>query len=239
MVLTPDQVIRFFSELPEHLLAIARFALTTGLRDANVRGLQWDNVDFAQRLAWVRPNEAKAGELITVPLNADAIAVLRSRLGHHSTHVFTFAKIGKGGKVLWRRPITKRSNNGAWRKARERAGLPGLRFHDLRHTWATWMAQAGVPELVLQRLGGWADLRMVSTYAHLAGSGLHLFADSIRLPGATLQPSTAATNWLQSGGGEALADEESEESVGWTMGFEPTTTGITIRDSTVELRPPR
>ena len=42
--------------------------LTTGLRDANVRGLRWQNVDFAQRLAWVCSNEAKGGELITVPI---------------------------------------------------------------------------------------------------------------------------------------------------------------------------
>jgi hypothetical protein len=63
----------------------------------------------------------------------------------------------------------------------------------------------------------------------LARSGLHLFADSIRLPGGTLPPPPPATNWLQSDSGEALANDESEESVGWTMGFEPTTTGITKR----------
>jgi integrase len=242
IVLTAERVIGLFAELPEHLLAIAGFALITGLRDANVRGLLWEHVDFAQRLVHVRPDDAKGNQWITVPLSDDAVAILRSQLGRHPKYVFTYAKkIGRGeaGRIV-RLPITKRSNNTAWRKARDRAGLSGLRFHDLRHTWATWMAQAGVPELVLQRLGGWADLRMVSTYTHLAGRGLHAFADAIRLPQSPAWPREgSATFWLQSDGGEALAHAESEQDLGWTMGFEPTTTGITIRDSTVELRPPR
>jgi len=96
------------------------------------------------------------------------------------------------------------------------------------------MAQAGVPEVVLQRLGGWADLRMVSAYTHLAGHGLHVFADAIRLPqsaAAALSQEGSATFWLQSKGGEALASGESKQELGWTMGFEPTTTGITRRRS--------
>jgi Phage integrase family len=92
---------------------------------------------------------------------------------------------------------------------RASGGLPGLRF--LRHTWATWMAQAGVPELVVQRLGGWADLRMVSAYTHLAGRRLHAFANAIRLPQSPVPPREgSATFWLQSDGGEALAHGESE-----------------------------
>jgi len=184
-VLTPDQVGRFFGELPNHLLAITRFALATGLRDANVRGLTWANVDLAGRLARVWGDQAKGGALIPVPLNDGAVSVLRGCLGQDPTHVFTYPKIGKGGLVLWRRPITKRSNNTAWCKARERAGLPGLRFHDLRHTWATWHAQAGTPELVLQKLGGWQDLRMISAYTHLVGRGLHEHAEAIKLPEPT------------------------------------------------------
>lgn len=207
-VLTPEQVGGLFAQLPEHLLAIARFAMATGLRDANVRGLKWENVDLGQRIARVWPDQAKGGALIAVPLNDAAVAVLRACLGQHPTHVFTYPKVGKGGLVLWRRPIGKRSNNTAWRAARDRAGLPGLRFHDLRHTWATWHAQAGTPELVLQKLGGWQDLRMVSAYAHLVASGLHEHAGAIKLPEPTY-------NFPHSGKSvEAVTDAEKAELVG-------------------------
>ncbi|HEX4596613.1 MAG TPA: site-specific integrase, partial [Burkholderiaceae bacterium] len=148
-VLTPEQAATFFKELPAHLLPMVRFALATGLRDSNVRGLLWQNVDLGRRVARVWGEDAKAGELIPVPLADDAVAVLQGCLGEHPTHVFTFAKIGKKGRILWRRPITSGSNNTGFRKARVRAGLPKLRWHDLRHTWATWHAQAGTPAIVL------------------------------------------------------------------------------------------
>jgi hypothetical protein len=66
--------------------------------------------------------------------------------------------------------------------ARKRAGLPALRWHDLRHTWATWHAQAGTPAIVLQALGGWKDARMVRTYTNLAAIDLLDHANAIRLP---------------------------------------------------------
>jgi integrase len=185
-VLTPEQAATLFSELPGHLLPMVRFALSTGLRDANVRGLLWENVDLARRVARVWAADAKAGELIPVPLSDDAVAVLQGCLGHHPTHVFTYPKIGKGGIVKWRRPIASGSNNTAWRSARKRAGLPALRWHDLRHTWATWHAQAGTPAIVLQALGGWKDARMVRTYTHLAAIDLLDHANAIRLP--TISP---------------------------------------------------
>jgi integrase len=166
------------------------------------------------RIGRVWPDEAKGGELIAVPLNDDALAVLRACQGQHPTHVFTHAKVGKGGRVLWRRPIGKRSNNTAFRKARDRAGLPGLRWHDLRHTWATWHAQAGTPELVLQRLGGWADLRMVSTYAHLVGQGLHAHAGSIRLPPVPIDAPRGDSFDDSDAGEERLTAEELPEFIG-------------------------
>ncbi len=182
-VLTPESAGRLLEELPAHLAAMARFALSTGLRDANVRGLQWSEVDLAQRVAWVWPDDAKAGRAIGVPLSDDAISVLQGELGKHATHVFTYAVVDKHGKELRREPIGKRTNNTGWRKARERAGLPGLRVHDLRHAWATWHAQAGTPLMALQALGGWSTPAMVQIYAHLAGQNMHGYANAIRIPG--------------------------------------------------------
>ena len=60
------------------------------------------------------------------------------------------------------------ANTLAWRKALKRAGIENFRWHDLRHTWASWHRQAGTPTHELQRLGGWRSSVMVERYAHLA-----------------------------------------------------------------------
>jgi hypothetical protein len=58
-------------------------------------------------------------------------------------------------------------------------GIEDFRWHDLRHTWASWHIQNGTPIHVLQELGGWSDIRMVQRYAHLAPEHLACYADNI------------------------------------------------------------
>lgn len=60
-----------------------------------------------------------------------------------------------------------------------RAGIEVFRFHDLRHTWASWLVQAGVPLSVLQEMRGWESIEMVLRYAHLAPSHLTEHAKQI------------------------------------------------------------
>ena len=67
----------------------------------------------------------------------------------------------------------------AWIHALQRAGITDFRWHDLRHTWATWQRQAGTPTHELQRLGGWLTGAMVERYAHLAPD--HLASAASRL----------------------------------------------------------
>jgi integrase len=179
--LTPQQARRLLDELPPHLAQMARFALATGLRMTNVTGLDWSQVDLHHRSAWIHPDQAKAGRAIGVPLNAEAMAVLSEERGRHPVRVFTFQG----------RPVQRTSTH-AWYKACRRAGLEGLRWHDLRHTWASWHAQAGTPLSTLQELGGWSSAEMVKRYAHL--SNAHLLAFAERIP--------AATNLARHGGRE-------------------------------------
>ena len=89
--LTRDEARRdFLTELPEHLADMAAFSLATGLRAANVTGLQWTQVDLTRRLAWIHPDQAKARKAIAVPLNAEAMALVQKQVGKHLTHVFSF-----------------------------------------------------------------------------------------------------------------------------------------------------
>jgi integrase len=169
--LTREEAERLLAELPEHLNAMARFALSTGLREANIVGLEWSQVDLDQRRAWIHADQAKTKRALAVPLNADAVLVLREQVGKHPQRVFTFNG----------HPVT-RANNHAWRKALQRAGIDDFRWHDLRHTWASWHVQAGTPLNVLQELGGWASLEMVMRYAHLGADHLTEHAERISRP---------------------------------------------------------
>jgi len=166
--LTRDEAQHVLAELPDHLADMAAFSLATGLRAFNVTGLQWTEVDLARRLAWVHPDQAKARKAIPVPLNAEAVSLVRKQLGKHLTHVFSFR-----GK-----PITQVSTK-AWYGALERAAVSNFRWHDLRHTWASWHVQNGMPLFALQELGGWESAEMVRRYAHLAADHLAPFAERL------------------------------------------------------------
>ena len=123
---------------------------------------------FDGRLAWVHPDQAKARRAIAVPLNADALVLVQRQLGKHVTHVFSY----KG------RPIIQVSTKAGY-AALERANIRDFRWHDLRHTWASWHAQNGTPLFALQELGGWESAEMVRRYAHLAADHLAPYAERL------------------------------------------------------------
>jgi len=72
-----------------------------------------------------------------------------------------------------------RANTKAWRKALRRAGIENFRWHDLRHTWASWHVQNGTPLYVLQEMGAWESEAMVRRYAHLAPATLQRHAERV------------------------------------------------------------
>ena len=166
--LTHEEADLLLSLLPAHQAAMARFALATGLRQRNVAQLQWSQIDLKREVAWIHPDQAKARRAIAVALNADALSVLRELHGQHAEYVFTYHA----------KPIGQ-VNTKAWKKAVREAGLGDFRWHDLRHTWASWLAQQGVPLNVLQEMGGWSSVEMVRRYAHFSPEHLREYADLI------------------------------------------------------------
>jgi len=166
--LTIDEVQRLLKELPEHLQDMVIFTLSCGLRYSNVLKLEWSQVDLKAAHVWVAASNSKNGKALSIPLNAQALAVLQKQVGKHPTLVFT--KVGKR---------IARANGQVWRNAVKRAGIVDFRWHDLRHTWASWAVQNGVTVFEVQHLGGWSSSRMVERYAHL--SSAHLAAAASKL----------------------------------------------------------
>ncbi|WP_373282236.1 tyrosine-type recombinase/integrase [Silvimonas terrae] len=166
--LTPAEAKQLIKELPAHWKVIVQFALATGLRKNNILQLRWSQIDMARRVAWVHPDEAKAGRGIGVPLNQTAVNAIQACMGAHDEFVFTFE--GKPMRI---------DSNSAWRSALLRAGIKDFRFHDLRHTWASWHIQNGTGLAELQEMGGWESAEMVRRYAHLAPDHMHSHASKL------------------------------------------------------------
>ncbi len=165
-----EEADRLIAELPRCLAAMTRFSLATGLRRYNVTHLEWDQVNLDRRTAWIHADQANVGKPIHVPLNTEAAVVLREQQGLHPRWVFPYR-----GK-----PIIK--PNEAFNAALIRAGIENFRWHDLRHTWASWHVQAGTPLPVSKELGGWASLEIVMRYAHLGATHLAEHAERISGP---------------------------------------------------------
>jgi integrase len=186
--LTQDEASRLMQELPKHLVPLVTFSLATGLRHANVVGLQWQDVDLIRKHALIHPDQAKTKKAIPVPLNETAVSVLQKQMGKHPQYVFTY-----NGKPV------KQCNTKAWKKALERAGIKNFRWHDLRHTWASWHVQNGTSLQELQQLGGWTSFEMVLRYAHLSSDHLKSAAERVRV-----------TNWLQSAMSDSVQNSASQ-----------------------------
>jgi len=174
--LSPEDAARLLSELPTHLADMAEFTLATGLRQRNVSYLKWESVSLERGTAWIEASASKSRKAIVVPLNKDALRVLKRRLGMHPKFVFTFRD----------KPVAQASTK-AWWNALERAGIEDFRWHDLRHTWASWHVQSGTSIQELKELGGWSSIEMVLRYAHLGGE--HLKTAASRIEGTNLSQS--------------------------------------------------
>jgi integrase len=187
--IAPEQTKALLAELPTHQRDIVLFALATGLRQGNVVRLEWSQVDLARGVAWIYADQAKGGRDIHVSLNSTALEVVSRQVGKHPLRVFTF----RGRPIAW-------ANTRAWREALKRAGIVDFRWHDLRHTWASWLVQNGTPLYVVQEMGAWQSEGMVRRYAHLGPAHLAQHAEVIT---AMLKGTNSAQPSDEKGAGEA------------------------------------
>lgn len=136
---------------------IIEFLILTGARKGEVVGLRWDELNFKQG-TWVLPaerNKAKVRKVI--PLSGAALQVLARRKENNCEYVFPNPKTG------W--PIKHFHNT--WDRIRQRAGIPDVRIHDLRHNFASLLINSGRSLYEVQKLLGHSQISTTQRYAHL------------------------------------------------------------------------
>jgi integrase len=154
-----------FTKIGPFAAAAIRLLLFTGCRLREILHLQWENVDLERGLLFLP--DSKSGRK-TVILNAPALAVLAglNRLG-------SYVVPGDGPKKL--RADLKRP----WEAVSKRAGLEGVRLHDLRHTYASFGAGSGLGLPIIGKLLGHTQPSTTQRYAHLDNDPLRRAAENI------------------------------------------------------------
>jgi integrase len=154
-VLTADEETRLLAHCAPHLRPIVVFALNTGMRRGEILGLRWDQIDASGRS--VRVTRTKGGRDRIVPLNDAAAGVVKAqRKTSHGSHVFPSMK---GREFM-------RTVDHSFGRACRLAGIVGLRFHDLRHTFATRLIRRGADIITVQALLGHYSVTVTQRYTH-------------------------------------------------------------------------
>lgn len=143
--LSDEQYTALRDELPTELKAPFVTAYITGIRKSELLAIQWPQVDFEARLITLERDETKGNEARSVPIVAgDMFDLLKAAKQECTGAKFVFNR--NGARI--------RDFRGAWEQACKRAGVPDLKFHDLRRTAVRNMRRAGIPQVIRMKISG-------------------------------------------------------------------------------------
>ncbi|MBV6816053.1 site-specific integrase [Xanthomonas campestris pv. passiflorae] len=143
-----------------HLLPMELVALNTGMRRGELLGLDWADVNLPGKLVTVTVANAKSRKARHIPLNSEAHDTLARWGGGGAGTGLAFPSSRTGRRMD--------NISSSWEELCDTIALPGFRFHDLRHTFASRLVMAGVDLNTVRELLGHSDIRMTLRYAHLA-----------------------------------------------------------------------
>lgn len=174
--LTPEQTARLLAAVRHSqnpmLASIVAFLLFTGARKREVLDAKWQDIDWRQKL-WRIPR-TKSGKVRHVPLSSRALQLLKplnEAADPAVEHIFANPRTGRPFVSIFY----------SWDTARCEAGLPQLRLHDLRHSFASFLVNAGRSLYEVQELLGHADIRTTTRYAHLSRERLREAVEVVRV----------------------------------------------------------
>jgi integrase len=163
--LTLDESRKLIEAADGQMKTFVALALHTGLRRGELVDLQWDDISLRKRELRVRRSKGKRFRV--VPLNKIAHQHL-AKNARHASSPFVFHRSSGNQWVEMRKPF--------W-KALDRAGLPRIRIHDLRHSFISNLIASGVDVRAAQELAGHRDIQTTMRYAHLAPGRLRASVD--------------------------------------------------------------
>lgn len=134
-------------------------ALSTGMRYGELMGLKRSDIDWEHDVITLK--ETKNGEARSIPISGEPLELLKK-------HVHSFAPTSNLIFPSPHNPQNPIDIRSAWKKAVRGAGIEDFRFHDLRHTTASYLAMSGYGLLDIATLLGHKDLQMTKRYAHLS-----------------------------------------------------------------------
>jgi integrase len=141
-----------------YLYPVVVLALSTGMRQGEIMGLTWDDVDLHQGRATL--HETKNGERRVVPLTGKPLELLKA---HAKVRRLDTALLFPGKNP--QKPVDLRA---PWEAALKKAGIEDFRFHDLRHSAASYLAMNGASLAEIAEVLGHKTLQMVKRYSHLS-----------------------------------------------------------------------
>lgn len=171
--LLPEEEGRLMATLTgerSHLCDMVTLAINSGLRVNELFSLKREDVDFHRDVLYIK--HTKTDEDREVPLNDTARELLRGLIQDER----------KGGEFLFTNPNTGTrytTIKTAWLTACRNAGLSNLRFHDLRHTFGTRAADAGVPLPAIRDVMGHRSIQTTERYAHATDEGKRRAVEAI------------------------------------------------------------
>jgi integrase len=185
------------------LNAVVTLALNTALRKSEIRTLRWSQIDLKKRTVAIGRAKTDGGSGRVIPLNQpafDALVKWAGRLVQSNAEDYAFPACEAAGierkhpdreRIDPSRPI--KSWRSAWCAALKRSGLQ-IRFHDLRHTCITKLAESQVSEQTLMAISGHVSRRMIEHYSHIRMEAKRAALDAIAKP---VFDGPVAQNWAQ------------------------------------------
>jgi integrase len=143
----------------DHMTPMVLLSLNTGMRQGELFSLQWSAVDMDRKTLTVLASHSKGNKTRTIPLNTEAHAVL------------TTIKPEAAKGLVFKSPVSGEKFNNvkkAWAEVTKAAKVPDLRWHDMRHDFASQLVMKGVPLFTVQQLMGHSTPKMTMRYAKLA-----------------------------------------------------------------------